>query len=380
VPPVETRLARKLKARIRREGPLTVGAYMEACLTDSEFGYYVGNDGIGAGGDFITAPEISQVFGELVGLWTAEVWQRCGSPQRLHLVELGPGRGTMMKDVLRVLRAVPECLAGLRVTLIESCVPLERAQRETLTGSPVPIEWSPRLERRPSSLGDTGPGEGCGEKAATIVLANEFLDVLPIEQSVLSDGAWRARLVALDGTEDFVFTAGNTEVAGPPDDLKAAACDGDIWEVRQGVEQILTDLAAQSEAGPIAALFCDYGQGRSGLGESLQAIRQHTYVSPFATPGLSDLTSLVDFEQFAVRALQHGFSTDGPTTQAEFLGRLGAIERASRLMAANPARAHEIEGAVARLLAPSGMGSRFKVAALRNALSGPLPGFASPHD
>src|SRR5262245_44643163 len=185
-------LASKLKARTRLTGPISVEQYMQACLHDPEHGYYVTRPAIGAGGDFITAPEISQVFGELIGLWCAVVWQQMGKPARVRLAELGPGRGTLMRDALRAARVVPEFLAALTVELIETNEALVGVQRQTLHGGAVPVEWRRGLAAASDAL-------------PSIVLANEFLDTLPVTQHIRKDNGWVERGVNIDGNSDLVF-------------------------------------------------------------------------------------------------------------------------------------------------------------------------------
>jgi NADH dehydrogenase [ubiquinone] 1 alpha subcomplex assembly factor 7 len=352
-----TPLAKKLAARIARDGPISVADYMQACLQDPEHGYYRRQPAIGSGGDFVTAPEISQTFGELVGLWCAVVWQQMGSPDPVRLVELGPGRGTLMRDALRAVRLVPEFRAALRIELIESNAALAPIQRATLEGDDVPIRWSAELE----------PGTG-----PVIVIANEFLDTLPVSQWVFRDGSWRSRCISLDAAGVLGF------IDGPPEANVAlpagvrAPHDGDILESRAVA---LADFASKLAATglPLAALFIDYGHTQPGLGDTLQAVSAHRYADPLQTPGEADLTSQVDFAEFAAAMSARSFACDGPVPQGEFLGRLGIIERASRLMASNPAKAAQIETGIARLMASGGMGSRFQVIGVRSGDLAPLP-------
>ncbi|MEO8421277.1 MAG: SAM-dependent methyltransferase [Hyphomicrobium sp.] len=352
-----TPLARKLAVRIARHGPIGVDDYMQACLQDPEHGYYRRQPAIGRAGDFVTAPEISQVFGELVGLWCAVVWQQMGSPPAMRLIELGPGRGTLMRDALRAGRLVPEFRAALRVEFVETNTALEPVQRATLSGEGVPLQWSAEI------LPGTGPA---------IVIANEFIDTLPPAQWVFLEGAWRARCVGLDagGHLAFVDAPPNSSLqlpAGTPE-----PGEGDVFEERTAA---LTDFADKLAAlgAPLAALFIDYGHTRSGLGDTLQAVQAHRHTDPLQSPGEADLTAQVDFAAFAEVMRAHGLACDGPVAQGEFLGRLGIIERASRLMAANPAKAAQIEADVARLIASGGMGGRFQAIGIRSPQLPALP-------
>ncbi len=336
----DTPLARKLKQRIRREGPISVAEYMQVCLHDPEHGYYVKQAAIGRDGDFITAPEISQVFGELIGLWSAVVWQQMRSPAHINLVELGPGRGTLMRDALRAAGKVPEFFKALSVHLVESNERLTADQRAALADAGCQVNWHAALATIPD-----GPA---------IVVANEFLDTFPAAQHI----GGKTRMIALDAAGNLIFEP----------------ADGAIREV-QDHTALLAPLAARSEAAPLAALLIDYGHTATAPGETLQAVRAHTPEHPLCSPGEADLTVHVDFAAVAAAAQNRGLVVDGPISQGEFLGRLGIVERASRLMSANPAKAGEIELAIARLIAPQGMGSRFHVVGLRSPNLPKLPGF-----
>jgi SAM-dependent MidA family methyltransferase len=355
-----TPLARIVAARIAQSGPISVAEYVQACLHDPQHGYYRRQMAIGSAGDFVTAPEISQVFGELVGLWCAVVWQQMGSPQNVRLVELGPGRGTLMRDALRAARIVPAFRAALSVELVESNAALEPIQRATLSGEDVPIRWRAKLE------GGAGP---------TIVIANEFLDTMSVSQWVFRNGQWRTRRVGVDAEGELAFIDGEPDAKLQLPDGIAPPHDGDVYESRAAAfAHFAGELAALGA--PCAALFIDYGHARPGLGDTLQAVREHRYTDPLHAPGEADLTAQVDFATFAETVRRHGLACDGPVPQAEFLGRLGIIERASRLMAMNPTKAGQIETAVARLMAPGGMGTRFHAIGVRGQDLLPLPALA----
>jgi len=358
----DTPLALRLKERIRRDGPITLAQYMDACLQDEEHGYYRKRQAIGRGGDFITAPEISQVFGELLGLWAAVVWQQVGSPGEVNLVELGPGRGTLMRDALRAAGKVPGFVEALRVHLVETSEALREEQRRVLADAGVAMDWHERLGEVPA-----GPA---------IVLANELLDTIPVHQFEIVEGGAYRRGVALGEHERLQFV--RLEPKLPID--AAAGRPGDVSETQDFAA--LFELNRMMAAAPVAALFIDYGHMQSAAGDTLQAVRNHRFEHALCSPGEADLTVHVDFAH--VRTYPEmgqpakGWPAgvcDGPITQAEFLGRLGILQRASRLMAANPAKAHEIETGAARLMSPTGMGSRFKVLGVRSAGLPTLPGF-----
>jgi SAM-dependent MidA family methyltransferase len=355
-----TPLAQKLAQRIARDGPIGVDEYIDACLHDPEHGYYRRQLAIGSGGDFVTAPEISQVFGELIGLWCVVVWQQMGSPARLRLIELGPGRGTLMRDALRAVRLVPALKAALAVTLVESNEVLEQVQRGTLTDESVPITWA-----RAIPAGDT----------PAIIIANEFVDTLPAPQWVFRAGTWRTRCVGVDATGQLAFIDGAPAArAALPPGLPLPA-EADIY---QPPAAALAELAAAlARVGhPYAGLLIDYGYDRPAFGDTLQAVAAHRYTDPLAAPGEADLSTQVDFAGLSTALRAAGVAVDGPVSQGELLGRLGIIERASRLMAENPAKAGEIEAAIARLIAPWGMGTRFRVLGFRNHTLPLLPGLA----
>jgi SAM-dependent MidA family methyltransferase len=355
--PRDSPLLAVLRERILREGPLSLDAFMQICMSDPEHGYWCTRRSIGAEGDFTTAPEISQVFGEIIGLWSAMAWDRMGRPTPLRLVELGPGRGTLMRDALRSARLVPEFLDAARVHLIEVSPALRAMQRQLLASRPggPPVEWHPTLDSVPD-----GPA---------IVIGNEFLDVLPIRQLVFRDGVWRERVVETGSEGALRFGLGGLASFAS----RSAPQQGDIVELRAGEEEVLACLAQR--ASPLIALLIDYGPEEMHFGDTLQAVRRHAYVDPLAEPGEADLTAHVQFAGLRQKAQAAGLAADGPMTQAEFFGRLGMVERAARLMAANPAEAGGIEAAVQRLLAPHGMGGRFKVLAVRSPELPPLEPF-----
>lgn len=358
-----TPLARKLAERIKRSGLITVAEYVDACLHDPEHGYYRTQAGIGR--DFITAPEISQMFGELIGLWCAVAWTQMGKPDPIHLIELGPGRGTMMRDMLSAARRTPDFLSAVHVDLIETSASLAAGQRSLLRDAPVPIEWRDALPE--------------GAPCACILVANEFLDTLPARQYVRVDDGWAERMVRIDTHGQLQFACGVRADAGVSRLLTGrfpSARAHDIVEI--GDFTLLSWLARQAQRHPTVALLIDYGHAQYAPGDTLQAVSGHRYEHPLRSPGEADLTLHVDFAALAhdLAGSPH-LACDGPATQADFLGTLGLVERASRLMAANPAKALAIETAAQRLLAPAGMGTRFKVIGARSRQIPPLPGLSA---
>jgi NADH dehydrogenase [ubiquinone] 1 alpha subcomplex assembly factor 7 len=360
----ETAALAGLHDEIRRGHPggLSVHDYMATCVR----AYYGAGRVFGTAGDFVTAPEISQIFGELIGLWCAVVWQQMGRPPVFNLIELGPGRGTMMRDALRALRLVPDCLAAARIQLLEQSQVLCGVQADTLAGCGANVSW-------PNDIADIA-------EAPSIVLGNEFVDALPVHQLVWSNGAWLTRCVALGSDGQLMFTAGHrlgSDPSDPPEPpfvarLSGTAREGDIVEFRQlGV--LLLGLDRFIKSG-VAVLLVDYGHTHSAIGDTLQAVRAHRHEDPLCSPGEADLTAHVDFEDLARMLTARDLAVERPVTQAAFLASLGISERASRLMTANPAEVNAIEMAVGRLLSPSGMGARFKVLGARSPHLPPLPG------
>jgi len=360
--PDRTPLARKIAARLASGGPMSVHDYIEACLYDSECGYYRTKAAIGQGGDFVTAPEISQVFGELIGLWAGEVWRQMGEPAPVRLVELGPGRGTLMADAIRALKVVPGFLSGATTHLVETSKTLRDWQKAALAQAPVRICWHDEYKDVPD-----GPA---------ILIANEFFDCLPVQQFVFdaSIGGWRERMVGPDG-DGFQFAAGAI-VETPPGFDPAAATeieDGAILEHRLAVGGIIDAFAARS---PFAALIIDYGYSRHSIGDTVQAVRAHRFAGLFDAPGESDITAHVDFLQLKEAAARAKMKTFGPMPMGEWLLRLGLEARVRQLVGhASEGEANDMKGRVARLVDPAQMGVLFKVLALTNGIAMSPPPF-----
>lgn len=340
-----TPLTDLITRQIRAEGPITIAQYMQTCLLHPDFGYYTTRDPLGAAGDFTTAPEISQMFGEVIGLWLAQVWLDQGAPDPFVLAELGPGRGTLMADVLRATRQVPGFHAGAKIVLVEASPTLRALQAKALQDhSPTWVDSAKDLPRAPLFL-----------------VGNEFFDALPIRQFLRSDGdLWSERMVGLDqGQLHFGQT--------PPAPLGALAHrlddtgPGDMVETCAPGQAIAAGLGARIAQSGGAALIIDYGDWRS-LGDTLQALHRHQPVSPLATPGKADLTAHVDFEALCQAA---GTAHSRLTPQGIFLERLGITARARTL--AKHLSGPKLENHISahrRLTHPAEMGSLFKVCAL----------------
>jgi SAM-dependent MidA family methyltransferase len=354
-----TPLDRMIRDRIAATGPIPVHEFMRLCLGHPEHGYYRRRLAIGRSGDFITAPEISQIFGELIGLWSAIVGQSIFKDGQPMLIEIGPGRGTLMADALRALKVVPGYLDRLALHFIEPSPTLAGIQRQTLACAPITPAWHEDFCSVPE-----GPA---------VIIANEVIDALPVHQLVRRSGGWRERMVALgpDGQLAFLIDPGAIQLVPP-----IVAPDSSLLEVRPDSEALVATIAQRARAHPTVTLIIDYGHAATGFGDTLQAVRGHRRADPLAAAGEADLSAQVDFEALARVARRHGLETDGPNPQAAFLGALGIVERAQALMrVAAPAQASAIETGVLRLIDPAGMGSRFKVLGLRPAGLGRLPGF-----
>jgi NADH dehydrogenase [ubiquinone] 1 alpha subcomplex assembly factor 7 len=362
-------LQAEIKRLIKTSGPMPVWRYMELCLTHPEFGYYVSRDPLGREGDFTTAPEVSQMFGELLGLWTASVWRAIGSPPLLRLIELGPGRGTMMADALRALRVLPPLYQALSIHLVEINPVLREKQKSMLSGAR-DIAWHDTIDDIPD-----GPA---------VIFANEYFDVLPIHQVVRRETGWHERTVDIDASGKLVFGLADEptprfEVLLPP--LLRAAPLGAVFEWRPDAE--LMKIASRVRDQDGAALIIDYGHVRSDAGDTFQAIARHSFTDPLKSSGQADVTAHVDFEALARAAEDIGARVHGPVTQGAFLRRLGIETRAETLMAkASREVSVDISAALKRLVGGGrgGMGSMFKVLAVSEPHLVTLAGFEERPD
>ena len=351
-----TALADLLLQRIRLSGPMTIADYMADCLLHPEHGYYTTRPPFGAEGDFITAPEISQMFGELLGLCLAQAWQDQGAPAAFVLAELGPGRGTLIADVLRATRGVPGFHAAAQVVLVEASPALRARQKATL--APYPVHWAEGIDALP--------------EMPLFLLANEFFDALPIRQFQRHAEGWQERLVGeRDGRLAFGLSAA-TRMAALEHRL-ADTAPGDIVETCAPAQSVVAGIAAHIDSHGGAALLIDYGDWHS-RGDTLQALRRHAFADPLAEPGEADLTAHVDFEALARAAAP--CAATGPVPQGVLLERLGITARAQALagrMTGAALTAHI--AAHRRLTHPEEMGQLFKALALHPRRAPPPPGF-----
>lgn len=353
----------EIKLLIAAEGPMPVGRYMALCLGHPRYGYYITRDPLGARGDFTTAPEISQMFGELLGLWAVAAWQQMGGPAPFRLVELGPGRGTLMADALRAARLVPAFGAAAHIHLVETSPVLKAAQAKALSSHDPRVFWHDRIEEVPA-----GPA---------IVLANEFFDALPVDQYVWTGAGWHERKIGLGAEGELVLGLDPAPSRAAP--ALAAhlppPVPGAVLEVMESApaRALFARLAAQGGL----ALAIDYGHA-GGHGDTLQALKAHRFADPLADPGAADLTAHVDFARLARMARAAGLRAFGPLEQGDFLTRLGLGARAERLMRDASPHAADAIAAAARRLAGTGdgeMGRLFKVLALAHSHLGTPPAF-----
>lgn len=361
-----TPLKREILDLVRNEGPITVARYMGLCLGHPLHGYYTTRDPFGTSGDFITAPETSQMFGELIGLWAGEVWRMMGAPASVQLIELGPGRGTLMADALRAARAVPGFTEALAVHLVEMSPVLREKQAQALTGhAGHKPQWHADLTE---AL--IGP---------CIIIANEFLDALPLRQFMHQSGKWHERLVGLDAAGTDLAFGLNAE---PARGITGEAPDGTLLEHPAEALALVTSISRHVTAHGGAVLFIDYGSIAGGFGDTLQAMRKHEFSPVLDAPGQDDLTVHVDFARMADAAHRAGAATHGAVTQGAFLASLGLAERAIALSRkAGIEQADTLASAVTRLTGPGpdGMGELFKVLAVADPKLPLLPGFDAVH-
>lgn len=338
-------LAQQIDIQIASSGPMSVATYMGLCLTHPTQGYYKAADPLGAKGDFITAPEISQMFGELIGFWLVNLWQQMDEPKRFTLLELGPGRGTLMADILRVACRAPGFGDALQLKLFETNPALTFQQRQRLEA------YDPKWLENFNNF-DDGP---------VLIIANEFFDALPIRQFVRKADGWHERQVGLaDGKR--VFGLSPTPI--PPESMPDALGDAErdtVFEVSFAAGEVMSVLAkiVAKQGGGILAI--DYGYGSTQTGETLQGVRNHAFADVLENPGETDLSAHVDFGALIGAARLAGLATQPLATQGEFLTRLGIDDRAAALSRANPGSADDIRIACERLVHPDQMGTLFKV-------------------
>ena len=362
---VRTPLEERLLTLIEDHGPIRVGDYMADALGHPQHGYYMTSAAFGAEGDFTTAPEISQIFGELVGAWLVQAWEDIGAPSLFNLIELGPGRGTLMADILRTAKVRPKFLKAVRTYMIETSGRQRYTQQKTLQQAGVPITWATEMHDIPP--------------APTLIIANEFFDCLPIRQFVRTADrgtkCWREKLVGYQdqGGERRLCFVHSEALYETPSGAPAGAKPEDIFEVSEDAQSLISDIAGRLSAHKGRALIIDYGHGRSGFGDTLQALRDHRYWPPLAEPGMADVTAHVDFAALARTGREHELLVHGPELQGRFLTRLGLEQRKAALLSKAPAEKQElISTGAARLVNADEMGTLFKAMCLSS------PGLVAP--
>lgn len=357
----DTPLKDRLKKLIAATGPISVADYMAACLGDREAGYYITREPFGREGDFITAPEISQMFGELIGIWAIGIWDALGRPKNAVICEIGPGRGTLMSDMLRAIKKLsPQFLASASIAMVETSPRLADLQKQRLSESGANIAWFERFADIPG-----GP---------LILVANELFDAIPFRQFVKSGEHFVERVIGLDEDNAFQFVSGaaGLDAALLPENHPHTP-EGTIFEVAPARTALMQEIASHIIEQRGAALAIDYGHLRSGFGDTLQAMLKHAYDDVFAHPGEADLTSHVDFDMLEKTARAYGCKT-GTMTQGEFLIAMGLIDRAGRLGAGRDSAFQEkIRSDVERLAAPEQMGTLFKVLAVADPTTRLIP-------
>lgn len=344
-----TALADHLRRLVAVDGPMPVSRFMAEALTHPTLGYYASRDPFGRDGDFITAPEISQMFGELIGMWCAHGWQQLGQPSAFLLVELGPGRGTLMADAIRACRGVPGFLDAVDIRLVEVSPALREQQRNALAG--IDITWHADIAELPD--------------APLLLIANEFFDALPIRQFQRHDDHWHERLINA-GPAGLAYVLSPQPVADKllPPAVRQAPPDS-IVELSPARAGVMTEIAARMTAAGGLGLVVDYGYARTAPGDTLQAVKGHARHPVLQAPGTADITSHVDFQALTEAAVSAGAAAHGPLPQGRFLERLGIAARAAALsVKATPAQAAAIESATARLTGADQMGVLFKVLAV----------------
>ena len=362
-----SKLKARLVAQIQANGPLSLADYMDAALSDPEEGYYMRRAPFGmphdGGGDFTTAPEVSQMFGELVGAWCLDLWARSGPPQPVNLVELGPGRGTLMADICRTTGRNSDFSQHLSVHFVETSPTLRAEQKKRVPDA----NWHDKIATLP-------------DDAATLVIANEFFDALPIRQYARTPSGWREITVTLENNE--LAYARGPEKKNPFSPMQTALLPNtapeEIVESSPVRELVMQDLCAHLKRVRGAALIIDYGYARPSTGDSFQAMKHHEFVNPLACPGEADLTAHVNFAVLSQLAAATGLETYPIAKQGAFLRCLGLDKRAAQLAKANPDAVGKIMGERDRLAAPDKMGHLFKVLGVRHPDMPPLAGFEAP--
>ncbi|MCC7305821.1 MAG: SAM-dependent methyltransferase [Alphaproteobacteria bacterium] len=348
-----------LQDYITKNGPVDIGAFMQMVLGHPQHGYYMKKDPFGAAGDFTTAPEISQMFGEVIGAWVADVWIKMGSPSAFTLLEMGPGRGTLMADMMRATENVKGFHSACSIHLLEMSPVLKDIQKNTLKAFPG-VQWHETFK-------------GISPEQPLIAVANEFLDALPVRQLVMTDAGWKERVIDFkDGQFVFGLATPSPFISLP----EGRAEEGEIYELSPERSAFMKNFCGVLKKAKGAALFIDYGYSEPGIGESLQALYKHQYVPVLEHIGDADLTAHVDFAALKEECRSVEAMVSGPVRQGDFLQSTGINQRAAWLSAkATEKQAQDIESALHRLTSSDEMGLLFKVMGLSYGYDFTLAGF-----
>ncbi|MEL6201713.1 MAG: class I SAM-dependent methyltransferase [Pseudomonadota bacterium] len=358
----------RIRRQIELNGPMSVAEYMALCLLDPEHGYYTNAEPFGVGGDFTTAPEISQLFGEIIGAWLINAWHALGKPEPFTLAEAGPGRGTLMRDILRTAAIDPAFKNAANPTLIEASQKLRTNQAETLATEAARTVWLDDFDQLPEQ--------------ALLLVTNEFFDALPIRQFIHHKGRWMERCIGLNDHEALRWQVGTQRITAQelPRGATENEEEGAITEIAPARESVMAKIANHVAKHGGAAINIDYGHAKSGLGDTLQAMQKHEFVDPLIAPGQVDLTSHVDFEALTRVAMFEGAYAFPIKTQGDFLIQCGLLERAGRLGAGKSVKVQDQITADVQRLAGDGdkdMGNLFKVFCVTQKSSTALPPFGS---
>jgi SAM-dependent MidA family methyltransferase len=354
---MDNKLKQKIAQSIAMTGPMSISQYMHLCNAHPQLGYYSTGNPVGKDGDFITAPEVSQMFGELIGLWCLQAWHAMNCPDPVQIVELGPGRGTMINDLIRSIKSSPKFSNATEIRLVETSPSLKSEQRSKLADCSIPIQWVQNIEELPP--------------IPAIFIANEFLDAIPFRQFVKTNDGWQELCVGInsdnkpdDSQLTFVIgSSGLEENLLPPGHENEP--DGALFEHAPAREAVSILIAQHIKTNGGTALLIDYGHEISGFGDTFQAVQSHQPVSTLANPGHCDLTSHVDFQAINEVAVQNGLKASKILTQQDFLLALGLLERAGRLgHGKSTSIQQKIQQDVDRLAADDQMGILFKVLCL----------------
>ena len=342
-----TPLKKRIIKHIKTSGSLPLAEYMHWCMADPKDGYYANQEAIGSKGDFITAPEISQMFGEMIGIWAVEAWEALGKPSPFNLVELGPGKGTLMSDLLRIGNAVPEFLKAAQVQMIETSEKLIETQKEILGDYDI-ISWHKSIKDIPNQ--------------PSIIIANEFLDVLPVRQYIKTGNKWREHAINVNEADELVWTLGTgiLDMGSLPKNADKEP-EGAVFEISTIREAFVANTSELLKESSGAALFIDYGYSKTDFGDTVQAMRAHGYTDILKDPGMADLTAHVDFEALSNTAKEAGMIAKPIIPQGEFLLGKGLIERAGQLgHQQSPEIQEQLTQQAERLALPDEMGELFK--------------------